>query len=183
MAYVSERWGSFIHIPKTGGFWVRQVLKTLDDGYEDKVAHGLPEDWLAPCWAVVREPVGWLRSAWAHRVNEQWRPNTKEVPWRSFCLLIHPYRTSVDFPWFVERVTSELPGIVGWLFDCYTPPGVDVYVLGESLYEKLRGLGAEPDLHLPRNIGTNLPEMTGELREMIEKAEKRTYERYRLSQT
>ena len=186
MSCVGKQWGSFIHIPKTGGFWVRQVLKTLDKErtqFEDGVAHGLPEHWdrYAPYWTVVRDPADWLRSAYADRVSKSWERYQKDVPWKSFCLMIHPYRTVDDFPWFVEKVTTNLAGIVGWVFDSYTPPAVDeIYVTGGSIYDKLRFLGCEPELHVPRNLGVNLPEMTGELRKKIVKAEKGTYERYNL---
>ena len=183
MPVVSDRWGCYIHIPKTSGFWVRQVLKRIDvDAFEDGVAHGLPEHWgaFAPYWTVVRDPVYWLRSAYASRVEDAWAPQTKDVPWKSFCLLIHPYRTSVDFPWFVEQVTKNLPGIVGWLFDCYAPPGVEIYECGGNIYDKLRDLGAEPELFIPRNLGKNLPEITGEIEKMIRRAEKGTYDRYNL---
>ena len=183
MPIVSKQWGSFIHIPRTSGFWVRQVLKTLDgSAFEDGVAHGLPEHWgqYAPYWTVVRDPVYWLRSAYASRVTDVWTPYTKNVPWRSFCLLVHPYRTSEDFPWFVDQVTTELPGLVGWLFDAYTPPSVEIYVYGGNTYDKLRSIGGEPELYVPRNLGANLPDMTGELIDKIERAEKGTYERFKL---
>lgn len=186
MAYVSTTWGCFIHIPKTGGLWVKTCLKKLDAGANhDGFTHGLPSLWKshAPYWAVIRDPVDYLRSVYAHRIRNGWRAHTKEVPWKNFCELLMPYESYDDFPGFVTGVTSELPGLVGWFFDIYTPPPVEVYITGSTIYDKLRELGARPDQHPPHNEAPprgkgSLPKMTDDLRRMIENAEEYTYEKY-----
>ena len=57
MAFVGK-WGCFIHIPKTSGVWVKEVIKSeTDPGTYSGITHGMPTDWQkhAPYWAVVRD--------------------------------------------------------------------------------------------------------------------------------
>ncbi len=184
MAYVGP-WGCFIHIPKTGGLWVKTVLKALAVATNDGFTHGLPTSWnYDHIFTVVRDPVDYLRSVYAHRIRNGWRAYNKEVPWKNFCELLAPYESYDDFPGFIEGVTRDLPGIVGWFYGIYTPPPVEVFITGTTIYDHLRELGCRPDVHPPHNAAPvhphkgTLPEMTDDLRQMIYEAEKETYEWY-----
>jgi hypothetical protein len=186
MAYVSETWGCFIHIPKTGGLWVKTVLKELDKGAgHDGFTHGLPMHWFkhGRYWTVIREPVAYYRSLYAHRIRNDWRAYAKEVPWKNLCELLLPYESYDDFPGFVEGVTRDLPGLLGWFYDMYIPPPVEVFITGTTIYDHLRSLGARPDMYPPHNAAPakgrgSLPKMTYNLIEMITASEKDLYARY-----
>lgn len=69
----------FIHIPRTGGMWLREVLRKL--GLDRQIFHGdldshlaysqLPEEWygkLTP-FSFIRHPLKWVKSRWTHAME------------------------------------------------------------------------------------------------------------------
>lgn len=166
----------FIHIPKTSGQWVYRVL-----GKVERVgpAHGLPTRWdYARIFTVVREPADWLRSAWANRQMERWTPYPRQVPWQGFCSMVNEFK-SRDFNQFARNLMHKRPGIIEWLFDNYTPPGVEVVRYGPDLYQYLRDLGCKPDGWKPHNVSSSHGfEMLSETRAIIYEAERSLYEKY-----
>ncbi len=99
------------------------------------------------------------------------------VPWHYLVDII--IENKARWPKFVENVTQKSPGLIGWFYGMYTPPGVNAYKLGPELYQKLRDVGGDPD-HVGRevNVGTNKPIITDEQRLMVYNAEGECYERY-----
>lgn len=185
MPYYGE-WGCFIHIPKTGGTFVRQVLNGIANPMRAPgKTHDLPKDWAnhAPYWTSVRDPADWLASVWAHRERQAWRKYPHNVPW-AFMTNILADRFKYRWPKFVERVTSPpFEGLVGWFFNVYTLPNVQTYRLGPDLYDKLRDIGGDPDYHGTNvNAGDNVPEISHDQRILIYNAEENsrwnTYTRY-----
>jgi hypothetical protein len=179
VAYMGN-WGCFIYIPKTGGVWVKHVLKmTSPPGKPSGGTHGLPKRWNAnPTWAIVRDPGDWLASAWAWRIKYDWQPYSNDCPWKDFCALTDQFRTEDWDEWF-WNIQKYRPGIVSWFFHVYTPPPVETYTLGKDAYKFLRSLGYNPDDVPPANVGEGVPELTIAQRNDIRKTEKYSYERWR----
>jgi len=185
MAWIAE-FGSFIHIPKTSGNWVVRVLRQLGHinvkgpwGFTSPSVHGYPDRWDYPViFAVVRNPADWLRSAWWSRVDDKWKPYPESVPWSAFCSMVKPYETD-NFEEFAEDVMNNFPGIVGWMFDVYTPPPVQVVRMGEETTQFLRDLGCDPDLEPPANVSaTHDMEIQPAIRRAIYEVEYSAYVKY-----
>lgn len=175
MAWKANEW-CFIHIPKTSGGWVTRNFSGVT---RDGSAHGFPTRWdYSLIFTVVREPADWLRSVWANRIQERWQQYPREVPWQAFCNIANQYQTS-DFNQFARNIVTGYPGIVGWLFGVYSPPGVKVVRYGEELHQFLRDLGCTPDTIKPHNVSsTHDFEMLPDTRHMIYEAEWFTYLKY-----
>jgi hypothetical protein len=170
--------GCFIHIPKTGGSWTRKVLQQIGEVSRDRQTHQLPAQWAYPKYfTVVREPMTWLRSAFVNNKRARFKEFPYECPWADFVRVIIPYRTN-DFEEFVDNVTTHLPGVVGWLFGCYTPPKVVPIRWGKDLNEYLTDLGCQPELQAPVNVTGEQIEITQEMRGKIFKSEWKTYRIY-----
>lgn len=71
----------FLHVPKTGGRWVRRMLERHVQGWKymgDPImdahtwrADFKPIDSDKPAFAFVRHPVTWAESLWNHRAHKQ----------------------------------------------------------------------------------------------------------------
>lgn len=180
MAYIGK-WGCFIHIPKTSGVWVKEVLKSEDDvGKYDGITHGLPTDWNkhGQYWTVVRDPAEYLASVWAHLWRNGWDTYPRRVPWQTFVELLRPYQTE-DFDEFIESVVTFRRGIVGWFFTVHTPPPVIPIRFGQDLYTFLKGMGYRPEEVPKRNMGINVPELAERHRRKIRESEKEAYAKWK----
>lgn len=130
----------FMHIPKTGGDWVRAALRNAG------VLQGLPRQHSPDkhltrgetlerrggrrVFCFVRHPMSWLESFWRYSggTGQERRDPTVETDWRSD----HAYGNAVlgpvcdcydpDFDRFVDKVTTWRPGYVGWLYSQYVTP-------------------------------------------------------------
>lgn len=128
-------------------------------------------------WTCVRDPANWLASVWAWMERTAWRRYPHQVPWHSFVDYINCYKAR--WPKFLENMTQKTPGVVGWFYGMYTPPGVNAYKLGPEIYQKLREVGGDPDsIGVLVNKGANVPVPTDDQRNLVYNAEKATYERY-----
>lgn len=111
---------TFLHIPKTGGTWVRKGLQTVPD-LEIQDVGGQHDDWghsadVCPRYdrfTVIRNPWDWYASYWAHRCRERW-----ENPW----LVIDRDCWSYNFTNFLHMVRAYQPGFLGRLYADYFPP-------------------------------------------------------------
>jgi hypothetical protein len=120
----------FFHCPRTGGNWVREVVRRM--GFEcselggvhswpDQVSSEIGERY---SFTLHREPLDWLRS-W-YRVlhgNEVLHGKLTFHPW----LLFEGCRRN-GFINFVEDVVSKCPGMVSRIFDLYSK-GVSVSLI------------------------------------------------------
>ena len=76
----------FVHVPRTGGMWLREVARSL--GLDRQILHGdldshlayqdLPKEWdvhrLKP-FSFIRHPMLWARSRWTHAMELQVHTN------------------------------------------------------------------------------------------------------------
>ena len=175
MAYVGD-WGCYIHIPHTSGSWTRRVL-SQKEGKRSGTTHSLPTVWAHPRYfTIVRDPADWLRSMFCNRRQSRWQEHGDDCPYKDFTRILIPYRTN-DFEEFVDSVCTKLPGVVGWLYGCYTPPQVEIVRMGDEQVKYLKKLGFHPERQAPVNVTGNKPELTDKMREQIFKAEIETYGR------
>ncbi len=129
----------FMHIPKTGGDWVRAALRNAG------VLQGLPRqhspdkhltrgESLVPragrrVFCFVRHPMSWLESFWRYSggVDQECR-EPLEYNWRRECARGNAVLGPVcdcydpDFATFICKVTTARPGYVGWLYSQYVTP-------------------------------------------------------------
>lgn len=124
MALVTPK-ALFIHVPKTGGTFVRAALQAsgipcretgpfeVEDHYGiDEVRAAHPDDLVGRLsFGFVRHPVTWLKSRWAWGVLSGFASAMQTNPaaarhWMASCW-------SNDFSEFVEQTLERQPGIAG----------------------------------------------------------------------
>lgn len=123
----------FLHVPKTGGSWVKKAIKSavLDsreysiDGYTHI---GLTQ---CPCpekfkFAFVRHPVSLYRSYWQFKMTYGWDANND----------LDQACRSEDFAEFVGSVLEKFPGIYGKSLDDFVG-GADHPIEFIGRYENL----------------------------------------------
>ena len=142
----------FIHIPKTGGMWVRAALLRVGlapgglrhrqhvegslPAYPHCCKHTRVEDLndasihRKTIFAFVRHPLSYYQSYWAFKMRTGW--NHRDVFDQTF--------VREDFSSFVRAVTSERPGWVASMYQTYLGNG-RIHIIGkqESLVEDLIG--------------------------------------------
>ena len=72
----------FLHVPKTGGSWVRKAIKSTVTGWRELIPDGnmhlplaeIPERGLFR-FAFVRHPVEVYRSLWQYKMTVGWDPD------------------------------------------------------------------------------------------------------------
>ena len=118
MALASSK-SLFLHIPKTGGMWIRHAYKVCNiDHFEIAMTHShfphllnfKPKSFYSSLYsyAFVRHPLSWYQSRWAFRMRYGWNAT-------------HPldYNChSNDFQKFVEACLAYKPS--GWVTNEYT---------------------------------------------------------------
>ena len=183
----------YIHIPKTGGSWITKVLQQRDDTVLGK-AHHMPHNWdkYDDVWTVVRRPDKWLDSfyRWAHRT---WpyrsypglNPlNYGNNTFQSFCWRMKTY-VGLPFKEFVLDVTHNYPGIIGWLFNTYIPPGVTAYTLEDAWIKlsasedaQIKGAACDPYKVKPVNVNPMEPLLDDATSALIFRAEIKLYSQF-----
>ena len=119
---------AFVHIPKTGGMWVRQVIGESPDipvfcnvrvvldlqttEGQGNTQHNVPLNRIEnkPIFCFVRNPITWYRSYWAHKgYKAAWSGSN------SFDKGVH----SDNFSEYIDKVLTY-EGYTKQLFDFYT---------------------------------------------------------------
>lgn len=100
----------FVHVPKTGGSWVRRAIIASSVEWEDYSVNGDPHVGFKSCprpglfrFAFVRHPVSLYRSYWQYKMTFGWDTgNTLDRECQS-----------ADFHVFVRNVLATRPGAYG----------------------------------------------------------------------
>lgn len=180
----------FLHIPRTGGSWVRQAIKnagipTREVGAGSDFAQNAHNRYVRVdrtgtfTFAFVRHPLTWYSSFWSCRMEQGWKQDDSADPFMS-----------PSFERFVGNVVRGFPGHVSWRYEHYIGPGSGVldFVgkmenLASDLVKALRLAGEEFDeiklLRTPRQNGSLLqPVCSDRLREAVLGAERKGLERF-----
>lgn len=187
MALCSRK-GTFEHIPKCAGTYVRDALHwwwvSEMKGDEAWKWHevGKPHGWPhadqknhpgiigSPWFTFVRHPATWLRSFWAHNGASKWVVRDHgEGHWATLCYITRPYAND-DFSKFAIDICYHLPGLASWFMGTYLLPHVQVgrvEDLPQSLYDITGIWYAKP----PVNVGGELPEIDPYIWNTIEASE------------
>lgn len=133
MAFLTPK-ATFVHTPKTGGQWVRLALDRagLLVGSVG-VIHSSPDEVAASdeyrsrtfSFAMVRHPLSWYASMWAHRVDEQWEPiddlDWFTPRWIEAWAEFTAAAKAESFDDYLWQLIDRYPdGFVSTLFDTYT---------------------------------------------------------------
>jgi hypothetical protein len=109
----------FIHIPKTGGKTISNILMSCVDSaqyYGDPVydAHKSPDLGL-PVFAFTRDPITWLHSVWHHRARKKKNKNGQRFNWQKVHRLERECK-SYFFLKFMMNVSSN-QGVITEYYD------------------------------------------------------------------
>ena len=159
----------FLHIPKTGGNWVRSVIKRsgvkeLKTNNISKHAtydflagvHGKPVPQRSPpikYFCVVRHPLLWYQSWFCYQHDRTWRNWGEKgnlLDWH--CLTGINMERQVDFNRFMVRVNNLSPGFLTFLYHSYTLNSGARCLKNEDLREELLSLNAEWSLGLDETV-------------------------------
>jgi len=105
---------TFLHVPKTGGTYVRKALQAagvFSEPFKGKHEPIAWQDIQGPVFMVVRHPVALLRSYWLHMMTYGWSAE------REFDDCQH-----TDLVAFLQRIAEEAPGAVGRLYSAFYDP-------------------------------------------------------------
>ena len=103
---------AFVHIPKSGGIWVKDALKSCASVERDHIpttAHFTPNIYYG-VFLFVRKPCSWLGSLFSQRKYKKWNWDSNEL--ESTC-------KSEDFDEFIDNVCNN-EGVVERYFNQYT---------------------------------------------------------------
>lgn len=100
----------FLHVPKTGGGWVKNAIIASGIKYKDYKIDDIPHIGLKHCpcpgkfkFAFVRHPVGLYRSYWQYKMTNAW---DKKNMFDMAC-------QSDSFHDFIRNVLDKYPGVYG----------------------------------------------------------------------
>jgi len=167
----------FYHIPKTGGSWVREAVRSAGiPAQEIGNLHATPQE-AGPqgrlAFTFVRDPLTWYPSYWMYQMRMAWDlPNSALGAFRSD-----------DFGSFMRRVLRKRPGFLSKLYGSYVGlPFHPVQFIGrqenlaEDLIHALRLAGERFDERRilstpPRNSSRIRPVLSGSLQEAVSRSE------------
>lgn len=176
MAYVGE-WGTFIHIPKTGGKWLRWNLANgMGKGTESGPYHGLPLELNKNTFTLVRTPSTWYRSVWWHLHRDDWRQAKTDSPvWNYLTRMLVECKSS-SFSEFIVNVYATYPGVYSWVAESLAPPGVRRILLNDASAWMRTELAIAYVDETPIDVQPMPPEITLAVREIITDMESCRYE-------
>lgn len=151
----------FLHIPKTGGMWVSNILRRISQvsiiGHEHnhfpQLLQMYDEEWYKRryIFTMVRHPITWYQSRWAFRVKYGWKAG-------------HPLDFNCatnDFHSFVESVLKYKPsGWLTWLYEQYidsVPGGIDYIAKLENGISEIHHILKEANVVYDKELLNNIP--------------------------
>ncbi len=166
----------YLHIPKTGGNWVRNVLRNsgIKESKTNKINKHATYDFLVGSkvseinifrkhsmdnirfFCVIRHPLLWYQSWFNYQ--SQWRMGWKQFgkvgslnkkDWHSLSPLNNP--SISDFNEFMKIVNNKTPGFLTYLFYSYTIPSNARVLKNELLRDQLLQLNQEWNMGLDKS--------------------------------
>ena len=127
-----------LHIPKTGGSWVREVLFNLGHvKVETRRVHSPLADFVATHelaaykFTFVRHPLDWYVSYWRWQTDHGWRMELQIPDFPHLCC------ADETFAGFVQKCLAHHPALVSKLYTAYVGPA-DAPINFIGRYESLR---------------------------------------------
>lgn len=205
MATLLKCGGLFLHVPKTGGNWVRDVLDAHDLVYAHIGGKHAGPRQLAPLerllqvphrydrpnrplfkFCFVRHPLRWYESWYRMNLMRGWPTwDIDEAAWNPSVELNG--LGAPDFNGFIRNVVTRRPGFLSDLFDYYA---ADAHFVGrqETMAEDLAAVLATLGSVLPaaglrgrERVNVSVPAavtLAPEWQDALEAAERGAYERY-----
>jgi hypothetical protein len=101
----------FVHIPKCGGRWVKQMIESHIHGYEysgDPIydAHDSPDEKGRQPFAFVREPATFAHSLWHHRAKKKANKFGHKFNWQTYIRMEEECQ-SEDYQTFMNNVADN----------------------------------------------------------------------------
>jgi hypothetical protein len=180
----------FLHVPKTGGSWVKQAIRAAGIPAREHSIDGNTHLGIADCpepgkfrFAFVRNPLGLYRSYWQFKMT---------VGWDAANMLDQRCRAD-DFVGFVMAVVRDFPGIYARsLRDYVGPAHAPIEFIGryedlvEDLVRALTLAGEQFDAEAirqlpPSNVSNKVKapaDFTPELEAAVRAAEAEVFERF-----
>ncbi len=180
----------FLHIPKTGGSWIKKAIKMSGIRFEEHLINGDSHGALVHCpvlekfkFAFVRNPIDLYRSYWQYKMGAGW--DIKNEIDRVCC--------SDNFNTFIDNIIARYPGICSQVFELFVgPEDAEIEYVGkyENLVDDLIIALTQAGEHFdeyaikncpPQNVSdkTRFPaSYTDEQKERIKKTEAKAFERF-----
>jgi len=110
----------FIHIPKCGGRWVKQMIESHVRGYEysgDPIydAHDSPDEKGRMPFAFVREPATFAHSLWHHRAKKKANKFGHKFNWQTYIRMEEECQ-SEDYETFMNNVADNPNAVVDYYY-------------------------------------------------------------------
>lgn len=141
--------GAFLHVPKTGGTWLRAVLEKNNlDGHSIGAEHSSShsESW---AFCVLREPLEWWLSFWRYRMDSGFPEMDGVHP-------LYPvdYMRGEDPVAFLEDAVKTYPGFLSGMYQEFAR-SANYILQTENLSNHIQLLGSRVgwntlDVNIPR---------------------------------
>jgi len=180
----------FLHVPKTGGTWVKAAVANAGLDFEECIVDGDPHGDLSYCpfpdrfiFAFVREPLSLYRSYWRFKMTTVWDARN---PFDVEC-------AAPTFEGFVDNVLRLEPAWCSRTFEDYVgPPTGEINFVGRfealvhDLIRALRLVGATFDERViratpPMNVSSVNPDLaqwSDDLAERVRRSEHSSIRRF-----
>ena len=175
----------FVHIPKCGGRWIKQMIESHVPNYEysgDPIydAHDSPDERGRTPFCFVREPATFAHSLWHHRAKKKANKFGHQFNWQTYIRLEEECQ-SEDYTTFMENVANNPNAVADYYFhyigryerirmgrmESLAPDFISFLKLGN---EKANYKAIEQSANSKIGIGTDQSPVEGNLRVRINRA-------------
>ena len=173
MGYVVNKSTCYLHIPKTGGNWIKNLL--INSGTKEirtnKISKHATYDLLVGAssnrifsrlslnkinfFCVVRHPLLWYQSWFNYQHQEAWKDwgQSGTLHYRKWhCLSPLNMPKQDDFNEFIKIINQTSPGFLTYLYHSFTLPSGARVLKNESLRDDLLNLNKEWNLGIKENL-------------------------------